>query len=590
MILQALLAYAEREGLGDADFEPVGVRWLISLTTDGQLAGEPIPLAENPGEKKLRPKRLIRPKSNPDFVSHGRSYFLCDSLERCALFLDDDEKLESRRVNQTYFVGLLREASASSAALNSVVDFLSDPTKLADLHARLRIAKAKTSENATFSVDGVSVLDIPKLKDWWRRKSQQLRDAQVNAEAACLATGKVGAVCRTTGFIKLLGEDTKLISFNKECPAFESFNFSQAANAAIGIEAEEKIRAAFSELIEKANGERLVFNGTIYLHWTRQPVADDPLDLLNSANPEGVRDLLKSIGSGQPQIGLEADAYYCLSLSNVGPRIMVRAWLETTVTAIRKAVARWFDGLTIVDAADGKLERHDFKLWSLLATLVPQKDGKPDFAKLPPQLGNELMHAALSSSPISRTILAAALRRQSLDQRKPDDSRDPRLNPARMGLIRAVLNRLPNQNITMTAQLDPACSDPAYLCGRLFAVFAELQPIALESVNAGVVERFYASASVTPSLVMGRLFRNAQNHLSKADGRGGWRAGAAENLRKNFEDITTRLGCEFPPTLSLEEQGRFALGFYHQKADYRRISAENRAEREAAANETTATT
>ena len=74
MILQALLAYAERENLGDADFEPVGVRWLIPLTADGLLSGSPIPLAENPDEKKPRPKRLIRPKSDPDFVSHkGRA-------------------------------------------------------------------------------------------------------------------------------------------------------------------------------------------------------------------------------------------------------------------------------------------------------------------------------------------------------------------------------------------------------------------------------------------------------------------------------------------------------------------------------------
>ena len=175
-----------------------------------------------------------------------------------------------------------------------------------------------------------------------------------------------------------------------------------------------------------------------------------------------------------------------------------------------------------------------------------------------------------------RTALAAALRRQSLDQRKPDDPRDPRLNPARLGLIRAVLNRLPNQNVTMTAQLDPACSDPAYLCGRLFAVFDRLQYLAQGQLNAGISERFYASACVTPSLVMGRLFRNAQFHLAKAGG------GIAENVRKDFEDITTALGCKFPPTLSLEAQGRFALGFYHQKAEYRRASAERREERAAA--------
>ena len=70
----------------------------------------------------------------------------------------------------------------------------------------------------------------------------------------------------------------------------------------------------------------------------------------------------------------------------------------------------------------------------------------------------------------------------------------------------------------MTECLNPESHDPAYLCGRLFAVFDRLQYLALGGVNAGVVERYYASASTTPALVMGRLFRNAQFHLAKADG------------------------------------------------------------------------
>src|ERR1039458_4881195 len=95
MMLQALIAYAEREHLGDPDFETVGVRWLISLGRDGQLSGDPIALAANPDEKKSKPKRLIRPKSDPDFVSHGRSYFLCDSLERATVFVEDEAKRRS---------------------------------------------------------------------------------------------------------------------------------------------------------------------------------------------------------------------------------------------------------------------------------------------------------------------------------------------------------------------------------------------------------------------------------------------------------------------------------------------------------------
>ena len=130
----------------------------------------------------------------------------------------------------------------------------------------------------------------------------------------------------------------------------------------------------------------------------------------------------------------------------------------------------------------------------------------------------------------------------------------------------------------MTSALDPDSNHPAYLCGRLFAVFDRLQYLALDGVNAGVVERFYASASVTPALVMGRLHRNAQFHLAKAGG------GIAENVRKDFEEISGALGKKFPSSLDLDAQGRFALGYYHQKADYRRRTAERKEAAAAAAS------
>jgi CRISPR-associated protein Csd1 len=85
-----------------------------------------------------------------------------------------------------------------------------------------------------------------------------------------------------------------------------------------------------------------------------------------------------------------------------------------------------------------------------------------------------------------------------------------------------------------------------------------------------VVERFYASASVTPALVMGRLFRNAQFHLAKTEG------GVTTNVNKDFETIASALGNQFPAALGLEGQGRFALGYYHQKAEYRRRTAERK--------------
>lgn len=566
-MLQALIAYAERENLGDPDFETVGVRWLIPLNSSGKLAGDPIPLIENLNDKKPRPKRTRRPKSDPDFVSHGRSYFLCDSLERSTVFVEDDEKREKRRVNQAYFVGLLEEAAkgcpSESKGLLVLAGFLRDAAKLANLYAKLSTVRAKTSDNAAFSVDGHDFLESPELKAWWRGKNQRQRDEQESSKAVCLATGRFGTVCRTAGFIKLLGEDTKLISFNKECPAFESFGLSQAANAPVSIDAEEKFRSALNALIEKSRGQGLVFNNTVHLHWTRHAIEHDPYDLLTQADEEGVAALLKSVKSGQQIASLDANAYYAAGLSGNGARVVVRDWIESTVPEVQRNIAHWFTDLAIVHS-DGLGTKRDFKFGALLYGMV-----RADLEELSPQLPTQLLHAALvgRTAPLPQPALAAALRRQQLDQ-------DNKLNPARLALIKACLLRSPNSNHQptepMTECLNPDSRDPAYLCGRLFAVFDRLQYLALEGVNAGVVERYYASASVTPALVMGRLFRNAQFHLAKAGG------GIAGNAAKDFEEITCALGDQFPPTLDLEGQGRFALGYYHQKAEYRRRTAERK--------------
>lgn len=592
MILQALLAYAERENLGDADFEPVGVRWQIPLTIDGHLSGRPIPLSDNPTANRPSAKTLKRPFTSPNELTQtgekARSYFLCDSLERATLFLDPKfpKKHENRHAQHRYFRGLLSAAAEATPdaapSVRAVLGFLDDASALAALHADLADAKAKPNENVTFAVDGIDLLTMPALRAFWRqrRRAETGAAAASRANRVCIATGELAPTLDTTEKIKGipggLAQGTNLISFDKS--SFCSFGLTQAQNAPLSPEAELKIRTALNALVQHARDQHLVFNETVYLHWSREAIDNDPLNLLTTADPDAVRHLLDSIRSGTRQIGLDPNAYYCLGLSGNGARIVVRDWLETTVERVEESIAAWFDGSEII-APDGVSLRSGHKFGAILYAMVRAK-----LDELSPALPATLFYAILRGDPVPlpRTALSAALRRQALDQRKPDDLRDPRLNPARLGLIRAVLNRLPNQPTIMTAQLDPVCSDSAYLCGRLFAVFAKLQPIALDTVNAGVVERFYASASVTPSLVMGRLFRNAQNHLSKADGRGGWRASEAENVRQDFENLTTRLGCSFPSTLDLEAQGRFALGYYHQSADYSRRTAERVAAAKAA--------
>ena len=111
----------------------------------------------------------------------------------------------------------------------------------------------------------------------------------------------------------------------------------------------------------------------------------------------------------------------------------------------------------------------------------------------------------------------------------------------------------------MSQRLDPEVPDVSYHCGRLLAVLAEVQYAALGKVNANIIQRYYASASATPALVLGRIIRTSQHHLAKIEG------GLRHLLERRIAGVTRSID-RFPPVLDLEGQSMFALGYYHEIA------------------------
>ena len=590
MMLQALIAYAERENLGDPDFEKVDVEWVIPINAVGHLAANVIDLRE-------KPRRSLRPFTEQKQLTDARrprAHFLCDCLERALGYGKAGESPSARRLNShKYFKQLLTDALTAcpleAVRVRLLLAFFENQPEVDRAIQQLATAKASpTSERATFFVDGFDLLDSVPLREYWKARRQS-RPAAGGELRVCVATGKLGPSVSTTTEIKGVpgghGAGTKLISFDK--PAFSSYGLDKAENSAISLEADARLRAALEQLIERGllvpefvppkHKDRQV----VHLFWTRHPSSFDPTDLFKSANEADVRAILESPKNGAAIIGVADDDFYALSLAGYTTRIIVRDWLQTQLSVVIENLRRWFRDLTIIER-DGVSRRSAFKLGLLLYGLVREAIGE-----LPPQVPTQLLFAALRGfgdsgrpSPLPSTALCAALRRQQLEPDSDDPKRWPVIT-ARLALIKACLLRSPNistnnhqQPEPMTECLNPDSRDSAYLCGRLFAVFDRLQELGLPGVNAGVVQRYYASASTTPALVMGRLFRNAQFHLDKTEAR--WGGGAAENVRKNFEEITCALGDKFPPTLDLEGQGRFALGYYHQKADYRRRTAERK--------------
>ena len=106
--------------------------------------------------------------------------------------------------------------------------------------------------------------------------------------------------------------------------------------------------------------------------------------------------------------------------------------------------------------------------------------------------------------------------------------------------------------------LDPHRLEPAYRLGRLFAVLEKTQEDAQPGINATIRERFYSAASANPSVAFPRLLRTYQHHLAKL------KPGAKVNREKLVQEIVDGLDG-MPAHLNLDDQARFAIGYYHQR-------------------------
>jgi CRISPR-associated protein Csd1 len=261
--------------------------------------------------------------------------------------------------------------------------------------------------------------------------------------------------------------------------------------------------------------------------------------------------LLDSIRIGaRPDLG--NSEFFSLTLSGMAGRAMLRDWMEGSFEELVRSIEFWFSDLAIT-ARNGKHAAPDPKFMAVCGALVR------DLKELPAPTVTTLWRVAVKHLPIPQPLMVQALTRFRADLVK-----DEPFSHARMGLIKAYfIRRNQGGDSTMTAYLNPDHPEPAYHCGRLLAVLANLQRAALGDVGAGVVQRYYAAASQTPGLIIGRLAGNARNHLGKLD------AGLAWWYEERIAEIMSRLKDRIPRILDLEGQGLFALGYYQQIAALR---------------------
>ena len=411
--------------------------------------------------------------------------------------------------------------------------------------------------------------------DQWLHETETLKtiwNSSLNSEeeeadrGICLITGEQGVIAPTHPSIKgVTGAQSSgaaLISFN--CPSFTSYGKEQNANAPVTENAARAYTSALNYLLQREHRQTVRIGDTSIVFWADKanPAENmlanffDPTSASASAQDQAQLDRIKGILKELRRGGSLNDAdkelaggarFFVLGLAPNAARLSVRFWLTDTLEVILKHLSHWYEDLSMErQFPDSQPEFPP--LWLLLLKTVAAQEKSEN---IPPELGGQMAQAFLSGSNLPENAYTAVLQRIHADKN---------VGYFRASFIKAYLCRNKHEEKDMTT-LNRNEDNKGYRLGRLFALLEKAQKDALGTVNAPLRERYIGAASATPRLVFPMLLRLTQHHVTKAkkSNSASYEAWFNKIMGEIVDSITA-----FPAVLSLEDQGRFMLGYYHQ--------------------------
>ncbi|WP_211093523.1 type I-C CRISPR-associated protein Cas8c/Csd1 [Cohnella fermenti] len=380
----------------------------------------------------------------------------------------------------------------------------------------------------------------------------------------CLVTGEQNVVVEAThpvikGVRNTQSSGASIVSFNKD--SFNSYSKTQNFNAPIGKTVASRYVKALNALLDNSK-QRLIVGDASVVFWAerqhgfendfaflfQEPAKDSP-----DAGTERIKALLESIHTGAYAEDSGTTRFYILGLAPNMARIAIRFWQVGTVAEHAGRIKQYFEDFAIVKPPT---EPEFYSVWRILVNLAIQDKTE----NIPPNLAGQFMNSILEGTPYPITLLQAVLRRIRSDPEK-------RVKPVRAALIKAYLNRYHRFYSDSTykeveRELDTNHPSEVYHIGRLFAALEKIQEESSPGLNATIRERFYGSACMTPNIVLPTLLRLKNHHLKKID-----RKGRVVTFEGLLGEIMGKIKA-FPAHLSLNEQGLFAIGYYHQRQEF----------------------
>ena len=394
-----------------------------------------------------------------------------------------------------------------------------------------------------------------------KKEILQLEEKDSSDATFCLVSGEYGVPVDTTTATMIPGSQAtaKLVAFQVNS-GYDSYGKSKCGNAPISEEADFAYTTALNSMLQKDSHNKFMLGSRTFVFWASNnneasiETEESLFDLLGfsdevnddpNAKIMKVRMVFESIYSGIMKTGLD-DKFYILGLAPNSARIAVVYWSETTLKDFAEKILRHFSDMEIHDT------RKDKKPYMGIREIISSVTLGGKMSDATPNLPETVVKSIFQGLPYPATLYSACLRRIRAEQK---------LTVTRAAIIKAYLNRQSNNNKKIDIMLDKDNNNQGYLCGRLFAVLDKIQ----EDANniSSIRERYMNAASATPSAVFATILNLSVHHSEKLD------EGRRIYFEKLKQEILDKVSADgFPTHLDLQDQGRFFVGYYHQRQDF----------------------
>ena len=573
MILQALAKHYEnlaaegkvsKEGWCEAK-----VSYAIELMPDGKVKGFiSLKTEEERGKKKVwvSTTRMV-----PQMVTRSSgvsSNFLCDNSK---YMLGFDKDGSSKRVLECFqaakekHLELLEQAEGEMAASIKAFFETWNPEKEEEKLKESEIWEALTDGgNLIFYMNGCEAQEDEEIKELWNEKQNSCDGEEGGNTGICLVTGKKAEISRIHRTIKGVpgaqSSGAALVSFN--APAFESYGKEQSYNAPVGKYAEFAYTTALNYLLSQRN-YTFQLGDTMVVYWAEngQKAYQDVFSFAlvpTVDNRETIREIFDCIKKDQPikveDIEMDSEQrFYILGLAPNAARLSVRFFYQDSFGKILEHISEHYECMKIVQPSWETREYMSIRDMLMETVNQNSRDKSPI-----PNMAAMVMQAVLSGGRYPASLYTDTLIRIRADQG------ERKLSWGRTAILKAYLIRNTNWKEGVNYMgLNKENSEQPYLLGRLFAVLEFIQKDTNPGIKATIRDRYFNSACATPASVFPILIKLMNSHIKKLERDN---LGAKISYENQLTEIMGKLD-EFPIRLTLEEQGKFDLGYYHQVQD-----------------------